>query len=114
MQNQKLPDEFLINVCSTLKLRTSVAVSLAFCLCKSQVRSFVIDALKIIRVKLPELNNNNVISEMNEDIVIGLVQLSRSQEVCHCFFSFIICLIVSFIGAGFGHAGDLRSLLAGH
>lgn len=80
MQNQKLPDEFLINVCSTLKLRTSVAVSLAFCLCKSQVRSFVIDALKIIRVKLPELNNNNVISEMNEDIVIGLVQLSRSQE----------------------------------
>lgn len=102
MQNQKLPDEFLINVCTTLKLRTSIAVSVGFCLCKSQVRSFVIDALKIIRAKLPELNSNAVISEMSEDIVIGLVQLIRSSEVSFPpWFSSIeglICAISTGIG----------------
>lgn len=58
-----------------------MVVSVGYCLCKSQVRSFVIDALKIIRAKLPELNSNAVISEMSEEIVIGLVQLIRSSEV---------------------------------
>ncbi len=88
-QGHKIQEDYISNVCRLLKFSAGLSVSLAFCLSKSQVRSFVAESYRILKARIPELVQSGSYLEISEDILIGLVQLIRTSEVHSndCFLS---------------------------
>ena len=81
LQGNKIFDDYLINLCRVLKFSPGICVSLAYTLTQSQYRIFSSDSLRILISKIPELVPSGSISDINEDILRGLVQIIYSSEV---------------------------------
>jgi len=77
-QRQK---EYLVNLCKFLKFPAGVCVSLAYSLLQSPYRMLSTDSFKILQMKIPEVINTNGFSEMNDDVIQGIIQLLYNNEV---------------------------------
>eukprot|EP01041_Mallomonas_annulata_P006467 gene6467-13061_t len=77
-QGNKIPEDMLLNICKTLNLSTSQTLAFAFALIQSPYQSLNQEALKLIKIKLPEIVS---FDNIYEDILNELVQyVTTSKE----------------------------------
>ena len=84
-QGTKLPEDTISNISSALQLSPLQSVIFAFALTQSQHRSVVLDAIKYMKSKIPEVvsvsnSNTAIYSEINEDVLQNLALFVASTE----------------------------------
>ena len=77
----KLPDEYLLILSKTLKLSSAQSVMLGVALAQSSSRALVIDALRFLRMKLPELNSPSALVDLSDDLIQGIYRFISKSEV---------------------------------
>lgn len=78
----KLPDEFLLVLCKSLKLSSAQGVMLGVALAQSSSRALAIDALRLVRMKLPELNSPGTLADLSDELIQGIYRfISKSEEL---------------------------------
>ena len=84
-QGNKLPEDTISNISSALQFSPLQSVIFAFALTQSQHRSVVLDAIKFIKTKIPEVvsvstSNTAIYSEINEDVLQNLAVFVANTE----------------------------------
>ena len=84
-QGTKLPEDTISNISSALQFSPLQSVIFAFALTQSQHRSVVLDAIKFIKTKIPEVvsvsnSNTAIYSEINEDVLQNLAVFVTNTE----------------------------------
>jgi hypothetical protein len=80
-QRGKLPDDYIVNICKILQLNVPQMITIAYAFSQSQYRGIALDALRILKQKLPELSSSAYLSEMSEETIRGLIHLISTTEV---------------------------------
>lgn len=77
----KALDDYLIAMCKQLKLSVGYSVAVGFCLSQSQFRIIAIEAIRLLKSKLPDLLTSGSIGDIPDDHLYGLIQLIHNVEV---------------------------------
>jgi hypothetical protein len=80
-QGGRLYEDYLNVLTRSLKLSSGLSVIIGFSLAQSQFKSLSQDAIRFLRVKLPELNSLTAISDMSEDILQQIYHFITTCEV---------------------------------
>eukprot|EP01038_Epipyxis_sp_PR26KG_P009842 gene9842-13237_t len=75
-----LSEEYLPNICKLLKFTPGSCVAFAFCLCQSQFKPYNIEAIKLLKQKLPDVIPSGTLSDIPEDILHGVIQSIFSTD----------------------------------
>ena len=74
----KFPDDMLINICKILKFSASQISVFALALMQSIYKNLAQEALRLLRLKLPEIESFN---DIHDDILHSLVIFVTTSEV---------------------------------
>jgi CCR4-NOT transcription complex subunit 1 len=99
-QGGRLYEDYLNVLTRSLKLSSGLSVIIGFSLAQSQFKSLSQDAIRFLRVKLPELNSLTAISDMSEDIL---------QQIYHFITTCEVWSVASFFEKYFGDSRHICS-----
>jgi hypothetical protein len=80
-QGGRLFEDYITVLCRSLKLSSGISVIIGYSLAQSQYKSMSQDAIRFLRLRLPELNSLTSISDMNEEILQQIYHFITTCEV---------------------------------
>lgn len=93
-QGSKILETLPSNICTVLNFSAAECVTLAYCLTQSQYRIFAADSFRILKIKCPEVNNFESISNIHSDVLSAIAQYIQNSEVIYCFYIDYILILM--------------------